>query len=441
MWPFKSSRSSAVLVTIHTSHLFDPKSKTFLSNQSIQVNPSTGLIVEIHERKSTLPAKIEAPDVDLRGKTVLPGFVDAHTHIFLHAYAENAAVNQIRFESAVERILRAANHCRAALLAGYTTYRDLGSEGLGDDDVGFRDAVNRGIVPGPRLYVATECIASSGGYEVRQERSANPGPRLSDPADGVAGVRAAVRRRIAAGADVVKIYADYPKKQLRFPPPHSAGCPSIQFPPSEAERNPNIPLFVQEELDAMVKEARVSKAPVSAHATCPEAVVMAAKAGVTTVEHGNQPSDKALRAMKDHGTIFVPTLAAVEQFLPRDGTFEETLAHTKKAYDLGIKLAAGGDTGAFAHGDNAREMELMVEAGIPVVDVLQAATLHGWEACGGMLCGRKFGYWDVGAAADIIALDGDPTKDLKALRNVVFVMKDGKVYKDKGIATIELHRS
>jgi imidazolonepropionase-like amidohydrolase len=159
---------------------------------------------------------------------------------------------------------------------------------------------------------------------------------------------------------------------------------------------------------------------------------MAAKAGVTTVEHGSEPSDEALKAMQEHGIIFVPTLAVMELFKSRGGPFEELLAYTKKAHQMGIKLACGGDTGAFNHGENAREIELMLEAGIPLVDVLQAATLHGWEACGGKLCGRDFGFWEVGAAADIIALDGDPREHVSALRKVDFVMKDGKIWKQNG---------
>jgi imidazolonepropionase-like amidohydrolase len=199
-------------------------------------------------------------------------------------------------------------------------------------------------------------------------------------------------------------------------------------------RNPNILLFTQEEMNVMVQEAKVSKAPIAAHASLPEAVVMAAKAGVTTIEHGYLPSDEALKAMKDHDVIFVPTLSVVQLFASQ-GVFEGALAQTKKAFDLGIKLACGGDTGAFPHGDNAREMEFMIKAGVPVLNVLQAATLHGWEACGKQLTGRNFGSLEKGFAADIVALNTDPAVDIKALREVDFVMKDGRIWKKDGIAS------
>lgn len=349
----------------------------------------------------------------------------------------------MRDESLVERVVRATNHVKAALLAGYTTYRDLGTEGLRDADANFRDTINRGLIPGPRMFVATECIASSGGYETRLENTGPGGataPRISDPADGVYGVRAAVRRRLCAGADVVKFYADYRKRALRFPSGGWPGQCPVQFPPAgnvvmdEGVRNPNVLLFTQEEMDAMVDEAHRSGAPIAAHAQSPEAVVMAANAGVDTLEHGHLPSEEALEAMKKNGTIFVPTLSVFDVSLPGgdEGTRrarKAILGHTKAAFDKGIKIAAGGDTGAFAHGDNAKEVELLVEAGIPVEDVLQAATLHGWEACGGDRCGRRFGYLAEGWAADIVAFEGDLTRDLGVLRRPVFVMKDGKVYK------------
>ncbi|KAI5920410.1 amidohydrolase domain-containing protein [Camillea tinctor] len=413
-------------LTILTSRLFDPRQRLFLSNISIVVDTNTGLVIGTYKRDDSSPVPDTATEVntiDLRGLTVLPGLVDSHTHIFLHPYSETPSLNQMRDESFVERVVRATNHAKAALMAGYTTYRDLGTEGLRDADANFRDTISRGLIDGPRMLVATECIASSGGYEIRQEHGMHChgayAPRISDPADGIDGVRAAVRRRLGAGADIIKFYADYRKRQLRFPVPAWPGS--------------------REEMNVMVAEARAGKAPIAAHAQSPEAVIMAAKAGVTSVEHGYMPSEEALNAMKENGTIFVPTLAVIEALLLPGGgsnsnahrTFQVILDHTKAAYKKGIKLACGGDTGAFAHGDNVRELELLVKAGVPLDYVLQAATLHGWEACGGDLCGRRFGCIEKGFAADIIALRGDVAKDLGALRRVDFVMKDGKMYKDE----------
>ncbi|GAB7354474.1 hypothetical protein MBLNU459_g4949t1 [Dothideomycetes sp. NU459] len=424
--------SDPATFTVHTDLLFASQSKKFITDTSIVVNKTTGLIDKVYKRKrDDLPALIIPPDVDLRGKTVLPGFVDAHTHMFLHPYSETPSLNQERDESLVERILRAANHLRAALHAGYTTYRDLGTEGASDADIGVRDAVNRGIIPGPRLFVVSEALASSAGYAIRLENRLGGAvaPRLSDPCDGVDGVTAAVRRRVGAGADVIKFYADYRHRTLRSPPQAWPGALPVLHPPRDA--NPNTPLFSQREMDAIVAEARVQRAPVAAHATEPAAVIMAARAGVTTVEHGYVPSDEALRVMKDMGTIFVPTNAVVELFLDQIGGeefFERVLAHTKKAWELGVRLACGGDTGAFAHGDNAREMELMVRAGVPVVDVLRAATLGGWEACGADWCGRRFGSVEEGWAADLVALNGDLRKDFGLVRRVGFVMKDAKAF-------------
>ena len=429
--------------TLHTNCLFDPQKKAFVKNTSVDVDPETGLITKVYQRKDALPETIQEPDIDLRGKCVLPGLVDAHTHILLHAYSETSSLYQMRDESLVERVIRATNHCRAALLAGYTTYRDLGTESAQDADAHIRNAINRGIIPGPRIYCATECLASSGGYEIRHENKIGgvEVPRICDPCDGVTGCRAGVRRRLGAGADVIKFYADYRKRALRFPESAWPGCPGIMFPPGgnvlKGDRNPNILLFNQDEMDAMVSEAKTARAPVAAHAGSAEAVLMAAKAGVTTIEHGFQPmkGTKAMQYMKQNGVIFVPTLAIIEVFVPITNPLVQTaLAQVKAVYDYGIKLACGGDTGGFAHGDNAREIELMVEAGVPLQEVLTAATLHGWEACGGDWCGRNFGWIEEGCAADIVALDGDVREDIKALRRVDFVMKDARVWKRDGCA-------
>lgn len=336
--------------------------------------------------------------------------------------------------------MRATNHVRTALLAGYTTYRDLGSEAMQSFDANLRDCINRGLLPGPRLFVATHPLGSTGGFEVRTENHAGGtrAPPASDPGDGPDGVRAALRRRVADGCDVVKFYADYRRKIMRFPPsqqhPYRLG---IQFPP--ADPNPNVPLFAQEEMDMIVREARLAGLPVAAHAGGLPAALMAVRAGATSLEHGFEASDELLRAMKEHGCIWVPTLATAEIYYK--ASMKTLLAQTKQAHDLGVRLAAGGDTGVFSHGQGAREMELMIEAGIPLEDVLEACMVGGWESCGKDQCGYRFGWFEKGNRADIIALETDPREDRYALRRVDFVMKDGRVWKRDGAAVgmIENH--
>lgn len=432
------------LLTIHTSTLFDPTSKQFKKNISITVNPATGAIENVTQR-SDIAADVKVGDIDLRRKVVMPGFVDAHTHIFLHAYrcafltnmiphagtdtvySERSSEEQMRDESIIERVVRATNHLRSALLSGYTTYRDLGTEGMASFDANLRDTVNRGLVPGPRLFVATSCLASTGSYQIRTENYASglQVPPICDPCDGVDGVRRAVRRRVADGADVIKFYADYRRQTLRFP---SKGEP-IQFPPMEA--NPARVMFTQEEMNAIVDEAKLANLPVASHAGTDRGVAMAARAGVTSVEHGTEASDDALRALAENKTIYVPTLAVIES--QAKGLVPAAQAIVKRAFDMGVRFAAGGDTGAFNHGLGAREMELMIEAGIPVEDVLEACMLGGWESCGKEACGYRFGWLEKGNRADIIALDTDPRVDKKALRKVNFVMKDAHVWKQNGI--------
>lgn len=273
--------------TIHTSCVFDPDRKDFLPNVSVTVNPTTGLITNVYIRQNETE-NIKTSDIDLRHlPVVLPGLVDAHTHVFLHPYSETSSTVQMRDESPVERIVRATNHVRRALLAGFTTYRDLGTESLGNSDVGLRDAINRGLIPGPRLFVATEALASSGGYEIHSENANLILPRASDVADGVDGIRAAVRRRIGAGADIVKVYADYRRRTMRFPAPITPCC-DIQFPPKDPKdivlaeaRNPNILMYSQEEMDALVAEATRANCPVAAHCGDNEAVKMAALAALS----------------------------------------------------------------------------------------------------------------------------------------------------------------
>ncbi|TGO34991.1 hypothetical protein BHYA_0174g00160 [Botrytis hyacinthi] len=440
-----SSLSSDHEYWIHTTALFNSRTKSFDKNTSLRINTKTGLITKVSTRESSSITSLGDNDLDLREKTVLPGFVDAHTHVFLHRVDEAGSpyLNQERDESLISRTIRATTNCRLALLAGYTTYRDLGTEGCYNADIGVRDSINRGLIPGPRLFVATEPLASSGSYEIRHENKlgGTETPRLSDPCDGIEGCRAGVRRRIGAGADVIKIYAEYRRRALRYPASTYRGCEDIQFPPSrnrgedifgptEKLRNPNSLLWSQEEMDVMVAEAKRAGVPVASHASSEEAVIMAAKAGVTSVEHGLMPSEKALQVMKEMGTIYVPTLSVVELEADDGGrAIAVCKEHAKRAWEIGVKLATGCDTGPFPHGENAREMELMVEAGIDVADVLRAATLGGWEACGGELCGQDFGWLGEDWIADLVALDGDLEKDEfeKVMRNVSCVIKDGRM--------------
>lgn len=345
----------------------------------------------------------------------------------------------MRDESIVERTVRATNHVREALLSGYTTYRDLGTEAMENFDANLRDCINRGLIPGPRLFVATHALASASGYEIRSENRQNglQLPRSSDAADGPWDLRRAVRRRVGDGADVVKFYADYRRKAMRFPPLHppvpggdaEAG---IRFPPTHAELNPAVPLFSQEEMIAIVEEARLANLPAVAHAGTVEGATMAVRAGVTSVEHINENTDELWAEMARAGTLYVPTLTILDLALSIP-EFKKVQERVKKAFDMGVRLATGGDTGTFAHGEGVRELELLRDAGIPLEEVLAACFVGGWEACGKEACGYRFGFFEKGARADIIALDTDPREDKKALRKVSFVMKDGEIYKQGGV--------
>jgi imidazolonepropionase-like amidohydrolase len=334
-------------------------------------------------------------------------------------------------ESVVERVVRATHHVRDALLAGFTTYRDLGSEGMQSFDANLRDCINRGLLPGPRLFVATHALASTGSYDIRTENASNgvKGPQISDACDGEVGVRRAVRRRVADGADIIKFYADYRRKIMRVPPAQAHPyIGSVEFAPTDP--NPQVLLFSQEEMDAIVIEARLANLPVACHAGTRAGAMMAVRAGVTSLEHCFESCEDLFLEMRRQKCIFVPTLAVAER-LAQD-KLSMLLGNTKRAHDLGVRLAAGGDTGTFPHGENAREMELMIKAGVPVEDVLEACTVGGWESCGGDNTGFKFGWFGKGCRADIIALKTDPRTDPAALRNVLFVMKDGKVWKRSG---------
>jgi imidazolonepropionase-like amidohydrolase len=347
--------------------------------------------------------------IDLPGTTLMPGMIEGHSHLFLHPYNETSWDDQVLNEPEALRTARAVNHARATLRAGFTTVRDLGTEGAGYADVGLKQAIEQGIVEGPRMLVATRALVATGSYG---PKSGNPVlPALgAEEADGD-GLVAAARRQIGAGADVVKLYGDY------------------RWRPGEASR----PTFTLTELQAVSEAARAAGRPLVVHASTPEGMRRAILAGASTIEHGNDGTPEIFRLMKERGVALCPTLAAsdaVARYRGWDGAAPEPAAIVEKRRSFAAALAAGtpicmgGDVGVYAHGDNAREMELMVAWGMRPAEVLIAAT--GGNA-------RFFGLADrlgtirPGHLADLVAVTGDPTRDISAVRRIALVMKEGRI--------------
>ena len=351
--------------------------------------------------------------LDLPGLTLLPGLIEGHSHLLLHPYNETPWNDQVLLESSALRVARATVHARRTLLAGFTTARDLGTEGAGFADVGLKQAINQGIIPGPRLLVATRALVATGSYGPKLNTDFDV-PQGAQEADGVDGIVRAVREQIGKGADVVKVYADY-----RWGP---NGTPQ--------------PTFSQEELTLIVQTARSAGRGVVAHASTPEGMRRATLAGVETIEHGDDGTLEVFQLMKKRGVALCPTVAAsdaVSQYKgwhkgadplpPRIQQKHQSMAAALKA---GVTLALGGDVGVFAHGDNAREMELLVhDYGLTPLQVLREATSGN---------ARIFHLADRGSIrpgllADLVAVAGDPTQDVAALRHVQLVMKGGVVYR------------
>ena len=347
------------------------------------------------------------------GSTLMPGMIEGHSHLLLHPYNETSWDDQVLKESDALRVARATVHARKTLEAGFTTVRDLGSEGAGYADVGLKTAIDQGVIEGPRMLVAGRGIVATGSYGPKGYDTDFEVMLGAEPADGNDLIRV-VRDQIGKGADVVKVYADYRWGVHQ-----------------EAQ-----PTFSEEELRLIVETARSSGRPVVAHAVTPEAMRRAIVAGVETIEHGDGGTPEIFKLMKEKGVALCPTVAAGHAIAQYRGWKKSTdqepegvIAKRKSfasALQSDVIILAGGDVGVFGHGDNVRELELMNEYGMDLIRVLRTVTSVNAKA---FHLDQERGAIRKGLSADIIAVEGDLSKDLTPLRKVRMVMKNGVVFR------------
>jgi imidazolonepropionase-like amidohydrolase len=345
--------------------------------------------------------------IDLPGTTLTPGLVEGHSHILLHSYSETSWTDQVSREGLALRVARAVNHLRDTLQAGFTTVRDLGTEGAGYADVELKQAVNQGIVPGPRILATTRAIVATGSYQPKFNPEWSV-PQGAEEADGVDSLTRVVRDQIGRGADWIKIYADY------------------RWGPLAGSR----PTFSIEELRLAVETAKSAGVPVVVHANTAEGMRRAVLAGVETIDHGGEGTPEVFKLMAEHHVALCPTITAgAGPWPPADPNSPAQTrkrASFKAALAAGVTILNGSDVGTFPHGQNAREIEAMVAYGMPTVDALKSATS---TAARVLHMENQIGAVKTGLFADLAAFDGDPTKDITALRRVKFVMKNGVVYR------------
>jgi imidazolonepropionase-like amidohydrolase len=374
--------------------------------ESAQLHEGWVVVVRGPRIESAGPLKsihipLGAQTIDLPGLTLMPGLIEAHSHVLLHPYSETVWNDQVAKESLSLRVARATNHLRDTLQAGFTTIRDLGTEGAAYADVGLKQAVEQRIIPGPRMLVTTRAIVATGTYGPKGYASEWRVPQGAEEADGVDSLTRVVRDQIGHGADWIKIYADY-----RWGTQGAA------------------PTFSLDELKLIVETAKSANVPVTAHASTAEGMRRATLAGVETIEHGDGGTPEVFRLMKERGVAFCPTLSTFT--VANLGNGERKRAAFKAALAAGVTIANGSDVGVFAHGDNAKEIEAMVDFGMPAIDALRSATSVNARV---MHMADKIGAVKQGLYSDLIAVEGDPTRDIKAVRRVKFVMKGGTIYK------------
>ena len=343
-------------------------------------------------------APADAQTIALPGTTLIPGLIEGHSHLLLHPYNETSWNDQVLHEDLALRVARAVNHAKAALLAGFTSSRDLGTEGAGYADVGLRDAINQGIIPGPRMQVVDQGDRRHRQYAPKgfATEYVDEIPQGAEEADGPDKISHVVRDQIKHGADWIKVYADY-----RWGPNGEA-----------------MPGPTQDEFNLIVNIAKSSGRGVAAHATTAEGMRRAALAGVETIEHGDGGTPEVFKLMAERGVCYVP-----------DGVGRRTATRRRCSRwrcDAGVTICNGADSGPVAHGDNAREVEGLVTNGLTPLQALRAATVNDAKM---MHWGDRIGMVKAGMLADLVAVKGDPTKDIMALGQVQLVMKGGVVYK------------
>ena len=382
----------------------------------VDPNPHSGWSVLVDgDHIAAVGPNVAAPAgakvIDLPGATLIPGMIEGHSHLFLHPYNETKWDDQVLHEPLALRTARAVVHAEKTLMAGFTTERDLGTEGAGYADVGLKQALNQGIVPGPRLLVATKANVARGAYG---PKGFEPGVHIPQGAEEVSGadeMTRAARDQIAAGADVIKMYADY------------------HYLPGEPSR----PTLTEAEMAAGVAVAHDAGRLAAAHATTAEGMRRAALAGVDTIEHGYQGTPEVFKLMASKGIALCPTIAASEAYAryfqnwngqePAPESVQENRRSFQLAMKSGVPICMGGDVGVFAHGENWLEMDAMQRAGMPAAQVMIAATSGNARIF--HLTDR--GQVKPGLLADLVAVDGDPTRDVNAVRRIRLVMKGGEV--------------
>jgi imidazolonepropionase-like amidohydrolase len=406
-------------IALHCTHLLDPAAGKLLGESTVVIR--SGRIDAVH---AGAPAADEGKPVELIGQTCLPGLIDAHTHLTSET-SPTGYTDQFRWNTA-DYAIRSTVYARRTLLAGFTTVRNLGDNA--NESIALRNAIDAGIVPGPRIFTAGMAIGSTGGHAdptdgYRQDLAGNPGPK-----DGIINSAAdawkAVRQHYKDGVDLIKIMP-------------SGGV----LDESASADNPQMTL---DEIKAVVAAAHDYGFTVAAHAHGAEAIRRAVLGGVDSIEHGTFMDDADMKLMKEHGTWYVPTIIAgkyVEQMASKPGYYPPQVARKAKevgpiiqatagrAYKAGVKIAFGTDASVYPHGQNAREFEYMVQAGMPPMYVIQAATTHAAQL---LHKADALGQIQPGRAADVVAVPGNPLEDITALQRVSFVMKDGTIYKQDG---------